>query len=421
MNLFALVDCNNFYVSCERVFNPRLEGHPVIVLSNNDGCVVARSQEARQLGIGMGEPFFKIKELCSKKGVIVYSSNYELYGNLSGRVMAILAAVAPDLQVYSIDEAFLWFSSSNTSEEVVAQCKNIRSRIKQWIGIPTSIGIAPSKTLAKIATKLAKKSVAGVVDLSSVGFQEEVLKGFPIGEVWGIGARSEATVHALGIQTAWDFCKQNPSFIRRHMGIVGERMLWELRGMSCLPLQEEQQANKTVTCSRSFGRCVCNQESLAEALSTHVASACEKLREQQVCARAMYVYIMALVNSSTGERSCSGTTASFSVPTNCTPDMIHRAKECLSHLFCEGQRYKKCGVVMLDLVSEKSICPDLFLDCVPTKRRKILNTVDAINARFGRHSLFYGAMGIDQGWASRSDNHSRRYTTRWDELAIVQA
>lgn len=421
MSHFALVDCNNFYVSCERVFDPRLEGRAVIVLSNNDGCVVARSQEAKQLGIPMGEPFFKIRELCARRKIAVYSSNYQLYGDLSERVMTMLAATAPALQVYSIDEAFLWFPPTLSSEEVFARCVEIRQTIKQWVGIPTSIGIAPSKTLAKVATKLAKKEKThGVVDLSSPLLQEVALKEFPIREVWGIGARLEERAHRMGIQTAWDFCQKNPSLIRREMGIVGERMVWELRGISCLPLTEAQ-PNKSISCSRSFGRAVTEYEELAEALSTHVASACEKLRQQESCARAMCVYVMALVDSSTGERRCFGSTIDLALPSNSTPDLIHSAKACLLRLFCRGQRYKKCGVIMIDLVPEESVEPDLFIGMEDDKRRRVLTTVDGINARFGKNTLFYGAMGVERGWAMRCDSRSRRYTTCWDELAVVRA
>ena len=263
MSHYVLVDCNNFYVSCERVFNPWLEGRPVIVLSNNDGCVVARSQEAKQLGIAMGEPFFRIKDLCSCRKVVVYSSNYQLYGDLSERVMTVVASMTQNFQVYSIDEAFVWFPSTMSSQEVVDRCVALRRRIRQWVGIPTSVGIAPSKTLAKIATKLAKKSASGVVDLSCPSLRREVLKGVPIREVWGIGARLEAKCHGMGVQTAWDFCEKNTSLIRRHMGIVGERMLWELRGISCLPLEEEAPSKKSISCSRSFGKAVEDQGTLA--------------------------------------------------------------------------------------------------------------------------------------------------------------
>jgi DNA polymerase V len=420
MSHFVLVDCNNFYVSCERVFNPRLEGCPVIILSNNDGCIVARSQEAKLLGIGMGEPFFKVKELCERQKVVVYSSNYHLYGDLSGRVMSILSTVAPDLQIYSIDEAFLQLPAALGSEEVADRCKELRRIIKQWVGIPTSIGIASSKTLAKVATKLAKTNSCGVVDLSAPSACEDALRTFPIREIWGIGAALEDRLHGMGIRTAWELCQKDPSYIRRCLGVAGERMLWELRGINCLPL-EKVHPNKSITCSRSFGRTVQDCDEMAEAISAHAASACEQLREQHLCAYAMTVYVMALVDSKTGDRRCFGTTVSFLSHTNNTPEVIRRAKECLQQIFSPGQRYKKCGVIMIDLVSETSVAPDLFLGGFLLKHRRILETVDALNKRFGKNTVFYGAMGIDRSWKVRSDSRSSRYTTCWDELPIVKA
>ena len=417
----VLVDCNNFYVSCERLFNPALEGRPVIVLSNNDGCVVSRSQEAKQLGIAMGEPFFKIRDLCTKKKVAVYSSNYQLYGDLSGRVMTVLSSMNPDLQIYSIDEAFLRYPSTIAPEQVVAQCVDIRRIIKQWIGIPTSLGIASTKTLAKVATKLAKKCPgSGVVDLTASALQEEVLKVFPIREVWGIGARLEEKFHALGMRTAWDLCSADPTFIRRQIGVVGERMVWELRGISCLPL-EEASSKKSISCSRSFGERVTDLDTLAQAVSSHVALACEKLRSQGSCASAMSVYVAVLADSKTGERRYFESTASFPIPTNSTPVAIRAAKERLSHLFLTGQQYKKCGVVMMGLVPESSVAPDLFLGGVDPRSRHVADVVDSINAQFGRDTLFYGATGAVRRWTARSEWRSRRYTTCWDELAEVKA
>lgn len=421
MSQYALVDCNNFYVSCEQIFNPWLEGRPVVVLSNNDGCVVARSQEAKRLGIAMGDPFFQIQELCSHGKVVVYSSNYQLYGDISERVMTIIASIVPDMQVYSIDEAFTRFPRTMTAEEVFCQCLQMRQKILQWVGIPTSIGIAPSKTLAKVATKCAKTDVAsGVVDLTCPELRTKVLQELPLRDVWGIGARLESKCHSMGLQTAWDFCTQNPSAVRRQMGIVGERMLWELRGISCLPI-EEVRPKKSISCSRSFGKTVVDEREVAEALASHAASACEKLRQQQSCATAMVVYVMALAGTGGGERRCFGDTVSFPSPTNATPDVIYQARRCLSRIFCPGQQYKKCGVLMVDIVPERSVAPDLFVPKEESRRRHLLQVVDALNGRFGKNTIFYGAMGVDRQWAMRCESRSRRYTTCWDELATVKA
>lgn len=427
MNYCALVDCNNFYVSCERVFNPALEGRPVIVLSNNDGCVVARSQEAKRSGIDMGVPFFKISSLCSQKNVVVYSSNYELYGDLSDRVMSILSAEAPDCEIYSIDEAFLWFSNGEPSSEIYKKCVDIRRRIHQWVGIPTSIGIAPTKTLAKIATGVAKKRSReaktsshqrAVVSLRSPDLWEPILKETPVREIWGVGPAFERRLLSLGIQTAYDLHNSDPMIIKKNFGITGERILWELHGISCLAF-EEPKNNKSITCSRSFRQSVTDLSELTEALATHISSACEKLRQQGSCASAMYMYALTQIDPRTGTRHCDSTTIPFIIPTNHTPYIIGQAAARARHHMHQGTPYKKCGVIMMDLVSEEQIAPDLFEKDYTKKQRDSVHVVDAINARFGKNTVFYGATGIHPQWMMRCDHRSRRYTTCWDELAIA--
>ena len=434
MRYCALVDCNNFYVSCERVFNPALERRSVIILSNNDGCVVARSQEAKQLGIGMGEPFFKVSDLCSKRDVVVYSSNYQLYGNLSERVMSVLTTASPDIEPYSIDEAFLWFPEGMTTKEVVATCAALGQRVYQWVGIPTSIGIAPTKTLAKLATAIAKErsrtpeshsltarfNKKAVVSLTSSAEWNPVLKTTPIRQLWGVGSGLERRLHGLGIQTAWDLHESPPLLIRRKTGVVGERLLWELHGISCLPA-EKTEGRKSITRSRSFGEAVTDFPILSEALATHISSACEQLREEGLCANAMYVFAQTAIDPITEERSCHGTTLSFSVPTNDTPRVISIASKSLLRWAQQGLRYKKCGVVFLDLIPEQQVAPDLFQERAGKKRREVLHVVDEINARFGKNTLFYGATGVCPRWQMRCDHRSRRYTTCWDELPIVRA
>lgn len=421
MQYFVLVDCNNFYASCERMFNPRLEGRPVIVLSNNDGCIVARSQEAKKLGLKMGEPFFKIKDFCSQHRVAVFSSNYALYGDLSQRVMQVLADRSPDIEIYSIDEAFLTYPETMPEEILVAQCLETRCIVKKWVGIPTSIGLAPTKTLAKVANDLAKKDrTKGFFNLCSPAVQQAILKDYPVGDVWGIGGGLQTRLNAIGIHTAAQFREMEPAFVRKKMGVVGERMLWELRGISCLPL-EKMQPRKSITCSRSFGRAISKPEQLAEALATYVNTACIKLRKQNCCAQALCVYLEPVFNFETGSRCPCSITKAFTVPTNDTPQIISAAKHCLKYLFKEGVRYKKCGILLLDLIAENNIIPDLFLGGLDPKRQQVLQTVDALNARFGKNTLFYGAMGTDPQWKMRSDRRSRHYTTSWEELALARA
>jgi len=416
MGRFVLIDCNNFYVSCERVFNPKLERKPVIVLSNNDGCVVARSQEAKYLGIAMGEPFFKIKKMCAKKGVEVYSSNYQLYGDLSQRVMRILAEKAPRLQVYSIDEAFAQYPAFISDEEVMEQCREIRRIIKQYVGIPVSIGLGSTKTLAKVANKMAKKK-DGLFNISPV--QQEVLEGFAVQDIWGIGRRWGAKLHDLGVHTAGQLCRMDAAHVRKHFGVVGERIFWELQGTSCLPTEQMQQAKQSITCSRSFGRDVLEFSELAEAVATYVSRACERLRAERSSARALYVFVETTFHGCLGGRPHTGLTIPLALPTNDTATLISEAKRVLAKLFRLGERYKKCGIVLLDLIETAKIAPDLFDR--KTNRHRLNAAVDAVNKRFGRETLFYAAVGVKHPWQMSCTRRSQRYTTCWNELLTVSA
>lgn len=420
MSYFILVDCNNFYVSCERIFNSRLEGRPVIVLSNNDGCVVARSQEARLLGIRMGEPFFKIKNFCLHRNVFVFSSNYRLYGSISQRIMNALALFTPDVQVYSIDEAFLKFPQTTSLDEIEKRCAEIRGCLKKWLGIPVSIGIAQTKTLAKAANKMAKENrQTGICSLISPEVTERSLKNLSTGDIWGIGSKQQATLRSMGIYTAWEFREMDPSVVRNKMGVVGERILWELRGTSCLPFAEVRSAKQSITCSRSFGTTQTELASIQEALSTFTAIACEKLRKEHCCAAAICVFAETLTNSETGARQHYSSSTAFPVPTNDTPLIITTAKNILARLFQQHQRYKKCGIILLDLAQEDSIAPDLFSRHSDQKRRNLAQTIDTLNCRFGKNTIFYGAMGVNPQWKMKSEKSSRHYTTSWDDLLIV--
>lgn len=420
MSYFVLADCNNFYVSCERLFNPKLENCPVIVLSNNDGCVVARSQEAKKIGIKMGEPFFKIRDLCDCKGVVVLSSNYRLYGDISKRIMTLLAEHAPEIEIYSIDEAFLKYSSSFSFSDLTAICENLKHHIKKCVGIPISLGIAQTKTLAKVANDLAKKTSKSGVFCITPETRIDILDDYPIGDVWGIGRRLSERLRCLGIFNAGEFSRMDPIVIRKKMGVVGERMIWELNGTSCLEI-EEPVPKKSITCSRSFGRVVLEKHVLAEALSTYVNNACQKLRGQQSCAHALLVFLESQVDSQSPLRRYFNTSESFQLPTNDTGLIISVAKRCLDRIYHEGERYKKCGVLLLDLIPESSVIPDLFLGASHPKRNAFMKAADAINERFGRNKIFFGAMGIERPWTMKSDRRSMFNTTQWDYLAIAKA
>lgn len=420
MSYFILADCNNFYASCERLFNPKLEGVPLIVLSNNDGCVVARSQEAKKLGIKMGEPYFRIKQLCERCGVAVYSSNYRLYGDLSERVMTILSQAAPEIEIYSIDEAFLKYSAGSTPEQLFQESQALKQKVKKWVGLPISLGIAPTKTLAKAANDIAKKSGEGVFNLCSPSIQEEVLKTFPIGDVWGIGSKFSEKLRGMGIFTAYDFKEMDPPLVRKKMGVVGERMLWELRGLSCLGL-EEPKPKQSITCSRSFGQVITEEKDVAEALATFISNACVKLREQNSSTRALCVFLEAIMDGQLGTRRHYAMTCSFPSPTHDTPQIISAGKALLSKMFVKNERYKKCGTILLDLIADRFVAPDLFTAGTHLKRTALMNIVDAVNVRFGKETLFFGASGTDPQWKMRSDKRSAHNTTEWNSLPIVKA
>lgn len=420
MSYYALVDCNNFYVSCERIFCPHLEGQPVIILSNNDGCVVARSEEAKHLGIAMGEPFFKVKNLCLHRNVFVFSSNYQLYGSISQRIMNALALFTPDLEVYSIDEAFLKFPPTMTLKDLEEQCSQIRSNLKKWTGIPVSIGIAQTKTLAKAASKIAKKETQrGIFSLVLPEIIERSLKDLSTGDIWGLGHQLQRRLKSQNIHTAWEFREMEPSAIRRNMGILGERILWELRGLSCNSLVKVPSAKQSITCSRSFGAAQTELAPILEAISTHAASACRKLRAEKSCTGTIHVTLEALTDSEAGTRQYYGTSAAFSAATSDTPAVIKMAKHLLTKLFRPHQRYKKCGITLLDLVPEQNCALDLFLAQPDPKRQRLAHTIDALNNRLGKDTVFYGAMGIRPQWKMKSEKCSPHYTTCWKELLVV--
>ncbi len=408
--MIVLADCNNFFVSCERVFNPGLEGAPVIVLSNNDGCVVSRSNEAKKLGIKMGEPYFQIKEFCARHGVIVYSSNFTLYRDLSSRVMEILREAQPDIEIYSVDEAFLQYPED---ADIFPICQTLRSQVKQWVGIPISLGIAPTKTLAKVAGSLAKKIDSGVFDIRNAELQREVLSKYPIGDVWGIGSRLSKVIKGMGVHNALDFREMDPPIVRKKLGVIGERMLWELRGLSCNHL-EEVKPKKSITVSRSFGQVIQEIEKLEEALATFASAATEKLRKQNGKASELSIFVGDGLEIETAQES-------LDQPTSDTAEIITKAKMLLQRIFTPRKRYKKCGVLLAGIVPEDAAPTDLFLQKASPKRKALMQTVDALNGRFGKNRLFFAATGVDPTWKPRRDELSSHNTTEWDILPVVKS
>ena len=411
-----LVDCNSFFVSCEQLFNPKLIGKPVVVLSNNDGCVVSRSPQAKALGIGMGVAAFKIAALIKQYDVKVLSSNFSLYADMSARVMQTLAECAADIEVYSIDEAFL---SVSFMDDYEAYAKTLRARVKQYTGIPVSIGIAQTKTLAKVANALAKKHAQGVFDITVPTDIDSILASFPVGDVWGVGYRYNKMLLDARIRTAKDLKYSPDAWIRKKMTIMGLRTVQELRGISCIGLVDQVPAKQSITVSRSFGRLMSEKKYIQEAVANYVIRAAQKLRREKRLASVISVYI---TTSRFHDEDYYFNTASFtfSLATSYTPDLLKAASVCLDRIFKKGYQYKKAGILLHDLVSADHLQLDLFKPLPELeKQQELMKTCDKITARFGTHTLSYVSAGTDPFWKAKRLKKSPHYTTNWHELLKV--
>jgi len=418
---FALVDCNNFYASCERVFDPRLIGRPLAILSNNDGCVIARSEEVKRLGVPMGAPAHEHKATFEKNGVVVMSSNYALYGDMSARVMETLRPCVPVMEVYSIDEAFLALEDW----QGVEFARELRARVRQWTGIPVSIGIGPTKTLAKMANRLAKKTpeLGGVLDLETVRDMDELLSRVPCEDIWGIGKRLAVRLAAGGIRTACDLKYGEAAWVRKTLGVVGERIRLELQGVSCLALEEVPAPKKGIASAKSFGRPVESLRELEEALATYTARAAEKLRAGRLLARQVHVFVATNPFSARQPQYSAGAQTALVRPSNHTPDLIAAAIELLREIYRPGHQYKKTGIFVTDLIAESDLQPDLFDAALEAagRVRELDQIVDGLNRKLGRNAIRYGSMGVKSRWAMRQERRSRKFTTRWDELPVAKA
>jgi len=414
--IFALVDCNNFYVSCERVFNPKLEGRPVVVLSNNDGCVVARSNEAKALNIGMGVPAFEVADLIKKHNIEVFSSNYTLYADMSARVMETLSTFTPDIEIYSIDEAFLNLAGFNRPLENYGL--QIRQRVRQWTGMPVSIGIAGTKTLAKIANHLAKHSAAanGVLDLNDSTDLEQVLAGVPLEKIWGIGIRSAIKLKRAGFKTALDLSKANISWIKSRFGVVGVRTVYELQNTCCYELEHNPPARQSIVVSRMFGTPVESIDQLKEAAATYASRAGEKLRQHNLAAGLMTVFVT--TSRFIKNKYFNSRTVIFDTATNDTKELIKAAIASIENLYRKNCKFKKCGVILIGLVQESRVQQNLFDRTDREKSRRLMQAVDAVNSRLGC-PLHWAAEGLHKDWHVKFKKRSGRYTTRWDELLKI--
>jgi DNA polymerase V len=424
MNRLALVDCNNFFCSCERVFNPALADKPVVVLSNNDGCIISRSEEAKALGIPMGAPLHEQQEVIRKHGVRVFSSNYTLYGDMSARVMSILREEVPAIEVYSIDEAFLQLPNGFTEEHARA----LRAKVLQWTGIPVCIGIGSTKLLAKLANRHAKKNKAltgGVFDLVNYWDPDGIMAATPTDGLWGVGKNLAQRLKGMGVTTALGFKQADPAAIRKSMGVIGERMLRELNGIPCLELEEMPPDRKGVMASRSFGSPVETLGELEEALANHVARASEKIRRYGLLSTRMEVFLRTNRFRKDDPQYCPGIGITLDRPTNATADLMTAARELLHRIYRPGYRYKKTGIQLAHLVSEEEYQPELFDR--PKARIDVDRIVDEINRRLGDPNnpvitrASQGSLRSEKGWKMRSERHSPHYTTDWKQLPEVRA
>ncbi len=422
MPVFALVDCNNFYASCEKLFRPDLKDTPVVVLSNNDGCVVARSREAKLLGIKIGVPVFQIKTEMQRHGILAFSSNYALYADLSSRVMRTLEEMAPRVEVYSIDEAFLDLTGIESALSLVEFGQQVRERIGHWIGITVCVGIAPTKTLARLANHAAKKYPAtqGVVDLTNPDRQRRLLALVPVDDVWGVGRRLSKRLNALGITIALDLANASPGAIRDQFSVVLERTVRELNGESCIELEEIPPTKKQIVCSRSFDVKVTHFELLREAVCEYATRATEKLRKEQQQAKVLTVFIRTSPFKDNEPQYSNSASCELLIPSCDTRDFIELANHLLKRIWKDGFRYAKAGVMLSDFYDPGMFQPGLF-DDVSTRSnsQQLMSVLDTIN-QSGAGKVFFAGQGLKKDWSMKREHLSPAYTTRWDQLPRVK-
>lgn len=421
--MFALCDVNSFYASCETVFRPDLKGRPVVVLSNNDGCVIARSAEAKPF-VKMGEPYFKQKDMFRRHGIIAFSSNYELYADMSNRVMTTLEELSPRCEIYSIDEAFCDLTGVRNCRDLTDFGREIRETVLRRTHLTVGVGIAQTKTLAKLANHAAKqwqRQTGGVVDLSNLERQRKLMALLPVDEVWGVGRRISKKLESMGIDTVLKLADTDIRFIRKHFNVVLERTVRELRGEPCLGLEEFAPVKQEIVCSRSFGGRITEYHEMRQAICSYASRAAEKLRgEHQYCR-----FISAFVKTSPFalNETYYGNSASVKLltPTQDSRDIITAATKCLDAIWREGHRYQKAGVMLGDFYSQGVAQLNLFDDNAPRQNsEKLMEVLDHLNAKDGRGTLYFAGQGIQTGWQMKREMLSPRYTTRYSDLLCVK-
>ncbi|KRW65138.1 DNA polymerase V subunit UmuC [Pseudomonas sp. TTU2014-096BSC] len=415
----ALIDCNAFYASCERIFRPDLRRTPIVVLSNNDGCVIARSAEAKALGIRMGEPYFKIRHELKRRGVAVFSSNYALYGDISERVMTVIEGLVPAVEVYSIDEAF---ADLTGIADVEGLGRRIRTDVLRCIGIPVGVGIAGTKTLAKLANHSAKrwqKQTGGVVSLLDPDRRDKVLRVTEVGDVWGIGRRMTEHLNRMDIHTAWDLAQADARTLRERFSVVVEKTARELRGTPCLALEEMAPAKREICCSRMFGDRQEAFEPIREAVASYAARACEKLRAQQSLCKRVRISIRTGMFNPDEPKYAQGMVCELPYPTDDTRLITRAAIDGLERIYRHGYAYSKAEVLLMELCQRGEFTDDLFAQSQPAASERVMGVLDAINAKWGRNTLRPGRVTLAPKWAMRRDMMSRSFTTRIDQLWTV--
>ena len=424
MELFGLADCNNFYCSCERVFHPDLIGKPVVVLSNNDGCVIAHSEESKSLGIKMGDVFYQVKDKLEEHNVAVFSSNYNLYGDMSRRVMSLLSQYTPQIDVYSIDEAFLDLTDMGSSEQLTEYCRKMVKHIGKGTGIPISLGIAPTKTLAKMASKFAKKykGYEGVCLIDTDEKRGKALKLFPIADVWGIGHRHTKKLEYAGIQTAWDFIQKSESWVKREMTVTGVRTWKELRGVSCISI-DELPHKKSICTSRSFADRGLNKlADVEEAIANFAAQCSRKLREQHTVCHSITIFAHTSRFREDLPQSYIYRTAQLQVPTNNHQELVSVAVKMLRSDWKDGDSYfyKKAGVIVWGISRDNAIQTNLFDTVNREKQAALAKAIDEINRKNGHNKIRVAVQGNVKGWQLKREYISKQYTTNLDDVIVLK-
>ena len=415
-NKIALVDCNSFYVSCERLFNPKMQKKAVVVLSNNDGCVISRSREAKDLGIKMGEPYFKVKDLVKRNKVEVYSSNYALYGDISRRVMKVLKTFSPKVEIYSIDEAFIDLSFID-EKGVEDYGREIRSRVLKWTGIPTSVGIASTKTLSKVANHIAKKEKAGVIYLNTN--IDERLKKFPIEDVWGVGKQLSKFYHKNNISNAYDLKNVSNTWVKKGTNVLGAKTAMELRGIPCIDLQIDQEKRKNCCVSRSFGRKVKDLNELEESVITHCLNAAEKIRADDQIAKTITVFIRTSPFDKNRRYYSNSKTIDLAIPTSNSIELIKNAVKALTDIYKYGYAYQKAGIILSGLKDANQNDQNLLTPLLENKSKKLMKAIDYTNTKYGRYAISIAQAGLSKGWKMRREHSSKIDTASFDSLPKI--